>query len=123
MILAGGQRIEHFELRRDDEVYLDALGATRIPDPTTEGDFCRRFCEADVLTLMDSINESRLRVWSQQPPEFFEEAVIEADGSIVPSDAECKEGTDFAYNGQYGRQLPVRSSPSLDRCCMRRRWH
>src|SRR5271155_854583 len=101
-ILAGGQRIEHLELRRNDEVYLDALGATRIPDPTTEGDFCRRFCEADVLTLMDTINESRLRVWSQQPPEFFEEAVIEADGSIVPSDAECKEGMDFAYNGQYG---------------------
>ena len=26
-ILAGGQRIEHLELRRNDEVYLDALGA------------------------------------------------------------------------------------------------
>ena len=23
--------------------YLDALGARRIPDPTTAGDFCRRF--------------------------------------------------------------------------------
>ena len=101
-ILAGGRRIEHLELRRNDEVYLDALGATRIPDPTTAGDFCRRFGEADVLNLMDTFNESRLRVWSQQPPEFFEEAIIEADGSIVPSDAECKEGMDFAYDGQYG---------------------
>ena len=26
-ILAGGKRIEHLELRRNDEVYLDALGA------------------------------------------------------------------------------------------------
>ena len=43
-LLAGGQRIEHLELRRNDEVYLDALGAKRIPDPTTAGDFCRRFC-------------------------------------------------------------------------------
>ena len=42
-ILAGGKRIEHLELRRNDEVYLDALGAERIPDPTTAGDFCRRF--------------------------------------------------------------------------------
>ena len=42
-ILAGGQRIEHLELRRNDEVYLNALGADRIPDPTTAGDFCRRF--------------------------------------------------------------------------------
>jgi Transposase DDE domain group 1 len=101
-ILAGGQRIEHLELRRNDEVYLDALGAQRIPDPTTAGDFCRRFSEADVLTLMDAINEARLRVWVQQPTEFFAEAIIEADGSIVPSDAECKQGMDFAYDGQYG---------------------
>ena len=57
-ILAGGRRIEHLELRRNDEVYLDALGAQRIPDPTTAGDFCRRFSEADVLTLMDAINRS-----------------------------------------------------------------
>jgi hypothetical protein len=101
-ILAGGRCIEHLELRRQDEVYLDALGATRIPDPTTAGDFCRRFSVADVLTLMDAINEARLRVWEQQPPEFFAEAILEADGSIVPSDAECKQGMDFAYDGQYG---------------------
>ena len=56
-ILAGGQCIEHLELRRNDEVYLDALGAQRIPDPTTAGDFCRRFTEDDVLTLMAAINE------------------------------------------------------------------
>ena len=36
-ILAGGKRIEHLELRRNDEVYLNALGAERIPDPTTTG--------------------------------------------------------------------------------------
>ena len=101
-LLAGGQRLEHLEVRRNDEAYLDALGAERIPDPTTAGDFCRRFSFTDVLTLMDTINTARLRVWAQQPPEFFTEAVIEADGSIVPSDAECKEGMDFTYDGQYG---------------------
>jgi hypothetical protein len=101
-ILAGGQRIEHLELRRNDEVYLDALGARRIPDPTTAGDFCRRFSEPDVVTLMDIINRVRLRVWAQQPSEFFDEAIVDADGTIVPSDSECKQGMDFAYNGQYG---------------------
>jgi Transposase DDE domain group 1 len=101
-LLAGGRHIEHLELRRNDAVYLDALGARRIPDPTTAGDFCRRFSQADVLTLMDTINGSRLRAWAQQPPEFFAEAILEADGSIVPSDAECKQGMDFTYDGQYG---------------------
>ena len=38
-LLAGGKKIEHIELRRNDEVYLDAVGAERVPDPTTEGDF------------------------------------------------------------------------------------
>lgn len=98
-ILAGGQRIEHLELRRNDEVYLNALGAQRIPDPTTAGDFCRRFSVADILTLMDIINQARLRVWSQQPPEFFDEATIEADGTTVPTDAECKQGVDISPKG------------------------
>ena len=42
-VLCDGMRLEDIELRRNDEVYLDALGAARIPDPTTAGDFCRRF--------------------------------------------------------------------------------
>ena len=41
-ILSGGTCLEDIELLRNDEVYLDGLGAQRIPDPTTAGDFCRR---------------------------------------------------------------------------------
>ena len=77
-------------------MYLDALGAKRIPDPTTAGDFCRRFTEPDVITLMDIFNRVRLRVWRQQPSEFFDEAIVDAAGTIVPSDAECKQGMEFA---------------------------
>ena len=102
-LIAGGKRIEHLELRRNDEVYLDALGAERIPDPTTAGDFCRRFsCEADVLDLMNALNESRLRVWAQQPDAFLDEAILDADGTIVQTDAECKEGVDISYDGRWG---------------------
>jgi hypothetical protein len=101
-ILAGGKRIEHLELRRNDEVYLNALDAQRIPDPTTAGDFCRRFREADVLTLMEIINDTRRRVWAEQPPEFFEEAILDVDGTVVGTDAECKQGVDIAYNGTWG---------------------
>jgi hypothetical protein len=100
-ILAGGKRIEHLELRRNDEVYLDALGAQRIPDPTTAGDFCRRFSESDVVTLMDAINRARLRVWSQQPAAFFNQAILDVDGTLVPTDAECKQGIDIAYDGTW----------------------
>ncbi len=101
-LLAGGSRIEHLEVRRNDEVYLDALGATRIPDPTTAGDFCRRFAEGDVERLMDIFNQTRLRVWEEQPAEFFEEAFIDADGTLAPSGGSCKEGVDIAYDGTWG---------------------
>ena len=101
-ILTGGTCLEDLELRRNDEVYLDALGAQRIPDPTTEGDFCRRFDEPDVEALMEAINESRLLVWKEQPDSFFEEAVLDADGTLAPTTGECKEGTDFSYNGVWG---------------------
>jgi DDE family transposase len=101
-LLAGGKCIEHLELRRNDEVYLNALDAERLPDPTTEGDFCRRFSEADVVTLLDAINQTRLRVWSQQPADFFNEAILDVDGTLVGTDAECKEDIDIAYNGTWG---------------------
>jgi len=100
--LCGGHRLEDIELRRQDEVYLDALGAQRIPDPTTAGDFCRRFDRLDIDSLQSAINESRLRVWQRQPRAFFDEAVIDADGTLVPTKGECKEGADFSYKGEWG---------------------
>jgi len=101
-LLAGGTRLEHLERLRTDEAYLDALDATRIPDPTTAGDFCRRFRRGDVLDLMDAINRARKRVWAQQPAAFFDQAVIDADGTLVATNAECKEGVDLAYDGTWG---------------------
>lgn len=100
--LAGGTCMEHLELLRTNEVYLDALGARRIPDPTTAGDFCRRFTAWDIFLLQETINEARLKVWRQQPEEFFGEAIIDGDGTIVETHGECKQGMDISYNGQWG---------------------
>ena len=96
-LLAGGQRLEHVEVRRNDEVYLDALGAERIPDPTTAGDFCRRFTGADVERLMGAFNETLLRAWAQQPDGFFGEAFIDADGALAPGPAHLISGISAHY--------------------------
>ena len=101
-IVAGGTFLEDIALRRNDEVFTDALGAQRIPDPTTAGDFCRRFGEADIELLMEAINESRLGVWKQQPESFFAEALIDGDGTLAASTGECKAGMDFSYKGTWG---------------------
>lgn len=100
--LAGGKAIQDLERLRNNETYLDALGAQRIPDPTTAGDFLRRFRAADLDTLMAVINQRRVQVWQQQPATFFEHAIIEADGSLVGTTGECKQGMGLAYNGTWG---------------------
>ena len=101
-VLCGGRCLQDIEQRRQDEVYLDALGAQRIPDPTTAGDFCRRFEAADIEALQTAINETRVRVWQQQPAAFFAEAIIDADGTLAETTGECKEGMDIAYTGAWG---------------------
>jgi hypothetical protein len=102
-VMCGGDCLQDLELLRNDEAYLDALGASRIPDPTTAGDFCRRFeSDGQVLALMDAINSVRAGVWKKQDASFFERAVLDADGTIAPTDACCKKGIDIGYDGQWG---------------------
>jgi Transposase DDE domain group 1 len=101
--LCGGRRLEDIEARRQDAVFLDGLGVESLPDPTTAGDFCRRFDAAAVLALQEAVNRARLEVWRAQPPGFFEQpAIIDADASIIPTGAETKHGMDISYNGIWG---------------------
>ena len=100
--LCDGRCIEDLELRRQDEAYLNALGASRIPDPTTAADFCRRFESHNLTALQQAFDAARLKVWSQQPAKFFEQAIIEADGTMVTTHAECKQGIDINYQGEWG---------------------
>jgi hypothetical protein len=101
-ILAGGVRLEDLELRRQDEPYMNGLGAQRIPDPTTAGDFTRRFAPDDILTLQECINRTRQKVWSQQPAGFLTEAYVDVDGTIAGTLGECKGGMDISYKGIWG---------------------
>ena len=101
-VLAGGTCLDHLELRRNDEAYLNALGANRIPDPTTAGDFCRRFTFVSIWLLMEVFNSIRMKVWRQQPDSFFEEALIDADGTMVETTGQCKEGIDINHEGKWG---------------------
>lgn len=101
-ILCDGARLEDIEGRRQDEAYLNALGAERIPDPTTAGDFCRRFNELHLQILQEVFDTIRQKVWARQPSEFFETAYIDADGTLVETTGECKEGMSLSYKGVWG---------------------
>jgi hypothetical protein len=102
-IFSGGTCLEDIELGRNDENYMDALSAEVIPDPTTAGDFLRRFdSEEKLLLLMEAINETRLAVWRKQDESFRATAVIDVDGTIAPTLGECKQGMDMSYKGVWG---------------------
>lgn len=101
-IMAGNTRLEDLELLRQNEAYTDMLGAQRIPDPTTAGDFLRRFSEADIRALMDGVNSIRRKLWLELPRSERKRAVIEADGTDAPTDGEKKEGIGLSYKGIWG---------------------
>jgi DDE family transposase len=101
--LCGGRRLDDIEQRRTDRVFLDALGVSALPDPTTAGDFCRRFDSESVLALQEAFNRARLKVWARQDPSFVAQtARIDADATIIGTDGETKVGMDIAYNGIWG---------------------
>ncbi len=102
-VLAGGRCLEDIELLRTNEVYLDALETQRIPDPTTAGDFTRRFtCEGPIVALQETINTKRQWLWKRQPKSFRRQAILDIDGTIAPTQGECKEGMGLSYKGLWG---------------------
>jgi len=102
-VACGGTRLEDIERLRHDTAYMNALGADLIPDPTTAGDFCRRFTEADVTTLMDAINTVRPKLWTSRGRDLLGPvAYIDVDGTITPTTGSRKDGMDMSYKGIWG---------------------
>jgi len=102
VMLAGGDKLEDLEMLREDEAYMNMLGARRIPDPTTAGDFLRRFDATDIITLMDLVNEIRVKLWRAQKEEFRGTAIIDADGTDAPTEGEKKRGMSISRKGIWG---------------------
>lgn len=101
-VMAGGTCIEDIELLRTNEGYLDVLNARRIPDPTTAGDFLRRFEESDIDSLLEAVHETQRKVWKRLSADERKLALIDVDGTIAPTTGECKEGIGLSYKGEWG---------------------
>jgi hypothetical protein len=102
-VLTGGTRLEDVDRLRNDVPLMNGLGAKLLPDPTTTGDFLRRFAEADIVALMDAINSVRSVLWQGRGADLLGEVVyLDADGTIVPTPGELKQGMDISYKGIWG---------------------
>ena len=102
-VLSGGTRLEDVDRLRNDVPLMNGLGARLLPDPTTVGDFLRRFTEADIVALMDAINSVRPALWRSRCADLLGEvAYVDVDGTIVPTAGELKQGMDINYKGIWG---------------------
>lgn len=101
-ILANGKTIDDLERQRQNVAFLDALGARRIPGPSTAGDFLRRFDAEKVDDLMSAMRQASANVWRTLPKKERRLATIDVDGTVVDTTGECKEKMDMAYNGRWG---------------------
>ena len=102
-VLCGGTCLQDIELRRQDEVYLDALGAQRIPDPTTAGDFCRRFDErARSRRCRRRSTRRGCGSGARNRRRSSTRRSSTRTARWPRRRAQCKEGMDIAYNGVWG---------------------
>ena len=100
-LYAGGTCIEDIVNLQHSAAIRGLLGACRIPDPTTAGDFLRRFGEPHLRALQAVIDRAREKVWSQLPRSRRREATIDLDSTVREVYGECKQGADFSYNGKW----------------------
>ncbi len=102
-VLTGGTRLEDIDRHRTDVPLMNGLGARLLPDPTTAGDFLRRFKSADVVALMEAINSVRPQLWRSRCRDLFGQvAYIDVDGTLVPTTGERKHGMGISFKGIWG---------------------
>lgn len=102
-VLCGGTRLEDIDRLRTDVPLMNGLGARLLPDPTTIGDFLRRFTETDIVALMEAINSVRPQIWRSRGADLLGEvAYLDVDGTTVPTTGALKQGMDISYKGIWG---------------------
>ena len=97
----GGRCIEDIAHLQHSDAVKNLTGACRIPDPSTAGDFLRRFNPSNLRAFQQVIDRAREKVWRQMPNARKEVATVDMDSTIKPIYGECKQGADFSYTGQW----------------------
>ena len=125
-LYVGGTCLEDLANLQHSEAAKRLLGACRIPDPTTAGDFLRRFDEGEdggsLCGLRTAIDKIQGRVWKSLAGKQGgkkrkqEWAIVDMDGHIKEVYGVQKEGADFSYNGKWSYQPLVISMAGTGEC-------
>lgn len=100
-LYAGGGCIEDIANLQHSDALKHLVGACRIPDPSTAGDFLRRFREPHLTAFQGVIDAAREKVWKQMPRARRKTGTVDLDSTIKEVHGECKQGADFSYNGKW----------------------
>ncbi len=110
-LYADGTCLEDQAALQGSEAIRRLVGACRIPDPSTAGDFLRRFKSAQAVRQLsvvgDEVQEavwSKLRAPVRRHRKKHEMALVDLDGHIKPLYGVQKEGADFSYDGRWSYQ-------------------
>jgi hypothetical protein len=97
----GGTCIEDIANLQYSSAMKSVLGACRIPDPTTAGDFLRRFAGLHLDAFQAVIDRAREKVWSQVQRSRRRVATIDMDSTIKEVYGPCKQGAEFSYTRKW----------------------
>jgi hypothetical protein len=104
-LFVGGTCIEDLGNLQQSEAVRRLLGACRLPDPTTAGDFLRRFNSKALGDLRRANDEIQSRIWKKQRrlnrDKAHEWALIDLDGHTKKLYGHTKQGADFSRKGEW----------------------
>ncbi len=99
--LNGGEALVDIEKLQEDRSFLKVLGAKRVPDPTTAGDFLARFLDSDIAKFQGTVEKIQDRTFSLLGKERKKRATIDSDSSIHEVYGQKKEGADYSYTNKW----------------------
>lgn len=98
----GNDYLDDLEALREDEAIQRAIGRKEIPDPTTAGDFCRRFTLGHILQMNRAFGEIERGVYRRRREKTG--WTIDVDAKVHEVYGAQKEGAARSYNGIYSLQ-------------------
>lgn len=116
-LFVGGTAIEDIADLQVSEPVRRILGAQQIPDPTTAGDFLRRFDQQSIANLDRAIDEVQRRAWKKQRARKKGSiGLVDLDSHVHHVYGDQKQGADFTYKGGFGYHPLVVSLAETQEC-------
>ena len=116
-LFVGGESIEDITELQHSQAVRRMLGTERIPDPSTAGDFLRRFERSDIEALDEVTDRMHQAVWHKRYGRKKQKlGIVDIDSHVHHVFGNQKEGADFTYKGGFGYHPLMLSLAGTQEC-------